>query len=98
MSSSPEPLPEEAAKTSVPRRSIIGWPAAVCVIALALVGLGGFVFKTCQHEPAKIVEAVSKAIQPQITVNTIIQTSLERLRDESKLVVYTADIAVMVTK
>jgi hypothetical protein len=45
-----------------------------------------------------MAETIARATQPQVTINTIIQTSLERLRDESKLVVYTADVAVMVTK
>jgi hypothetical protein len=45
-----------------------------------------------------MAETIAKATQPQVTISTVIQTSLERLRKESKLVVYTADVAVMVTK
>src|SRR4051812_3188819 len=98
--SEPSELPSKEAAQPAARRksSLVGWPAAISIIALGFMGLAGFVFKSCQSEPAKIVESVAKAIQPQINVKTIIQTSLNRLRDESKLVVYTADVAVMVTK
>jgi hypothetical protein len=70
------------------------WPIATAVIAIAVVALAGFIFKSCVDQPARLVEAA----KPQITINTLIQTSLERLRDESKLVVFTADVSVMVTK
>jgi hypothetical protein len=93
-----EPPEATAQQPAATKGSIIGWPAAICIIVLAFLGLAGFVFKSCQNQPAQVVETVAKALQPQINVNTIIQTSLDRLRDESKLVVYTADIAVMVTK
>ena len=75
-----------------------GWPIAMAVIAVALIVLGGFVFKTCARQPSEVASAIQEAARPQYNVTTIIQTSLERLREESKLVVYTADVAVMVTK
>ncbi len=83
-----------------PPRTGPSWPGsiAVIVIALALVGLAGFIFKSCLDQPARVAENIARASQPQVTTNTVIQTSLERLRDESKLVVYTADVAVMITK
>ena len=76
------------------------WPmaTAIIVITLAMVGLAGFVFKSCLDKPSEVAQNIAKATQPQVTINTVIQTSLERLRDESKLVVYTADVAVMITK
>jgi hypothetical protein len=74
------------------------WPIAVAAIAISLVVLAGFILKACADKPARIAESVAQAVQPQISISTVIQTSLERLRDESKLVVYTADVAVMVTK
>src|SRR5688500_13408710 len=74
------------------------WPIAIAVIAIAVIGLAGFVFKSCIDQPNRLAETVSKATQSQIVINTVTQTSLERLRDESKLVVYTADVSVMVTK
>lgn len=86
-------MPEEA-----PAQKGSTWPIAIAVIAIALVVLAGFIFKTCADQPARLAEGLGKATQAQVTINTIIQTSLERLRDESKLVVYTADVAVMVTK
>jgi hypothetical protein len=98
MNESLEPNPEEVSKTPAAGRSLFGWPAAVCVVALGLIGLAAFVFKSCANQPAHFAETVAKALQPQINVNTIIQTSLNRLRDESKLVVYTADVSVMITK
>lgn len=81
-----------------PQRTGSAWPIAIAVIAIGLIALAGFIFKSCVDQPAKLAETIAKATQPQVTINTIIQTSLERLRDESKLVVYTADVAVMVTK
>lgn len=81
-----------------PPRTGSAWPIAFAVIALAVIALSGFIFKTCVDQPARMAETIARATQPQVTVNTIIQTSLERLRSESKLVVYTADVAVMVTK
>ena len=71
---------------------------ALAVVAVALIGLAGFVFKSCAGQPGEIVSAIQGAAQPSYNINTIIQTSLERLREESKLVVFTADVAVMVTK
>lgn len=81
-----------------PQRTGSAWPIAITVIAIALIALAGFIFKSCVDQPTRMAETIARATQPQVTVNTIIQTSLERLRDESKLVVYTADVAVMVTK
>ena len=81
-----------------PPRSSSSWPIAIAVIAVALIALAAFIFKSCAEQPVRLAENVAKATQPQVTINTVIQTSLERLRDESKLVVYTADVAVMVTK
>jgi len=74
------------------------WPIAIAVIAIAVVALAGFIFKSCIDQPSRLADTVGRATQSQVVINTIIQTSLERLRDESKLVVYTADVAVMVTK
>src|SRR5688500_11769008 len=81
-----------------PQRTGSAWPIAIAVIAIALIALAGFIFKSCVDQPAKLAETIARATQPQVTINTIIQTSLERLRKESKLVVYTADVAVMITK
>lgn len=75
-----------------------GWPAAIAVVAVALVVLAGFMFKTCADKPGQLASALKGAAQPSYNITTVIQTSLERLREESKLVVYTADVAVMVTK
>ncbi|MGZ8899334.1 MAG: DUF4230 domain-containing protein, partial [Limisphaerales bacterium] len=81
-----------------PPRGSSAWPLAFAVIAIALIALAGFIFKSCVDQPVRVAESIARATQPQVTVNTIIQTSLERLRKESKLVVYTADVAVMITK
>jgi hypothetical protein len=75
-----------------------GWPAAAAVVAVALIALAGYMFKTCSGKPSQVAEGIRAAAQPTYNISTVIQTSLERLRDESKLVVYTADVAVMVTK
>jgi hypothetical protein len=75
-----------------------GWPAAAAVVAVALIALAGYMFKTCAGKPSQVAEGIRAAAQPTYNISTVIQTSLERLRDESKLVVYTADVAVMVTK
>jgi hypothetical protein len=81
-----------------PSRSGVAWPIAFALIAIGVIALAGFIFKTCVDQPARMAERIAAASRPQVTVNTVIQTSLERLRKESKLVVYTADVAVMVTK
>lgn len=81
-----------------PPRASAAWPVAFAVIAVALIALAGFIFKSCVDQPVRVAETIARATQPQVTVNTVIQTSLERLRKESKLVVYTADVAVMITK
>ncbi len=89
-------MPDDTPPQSQPRGS--AWPIATAVIAIAVIALAGFVFKSCLDQPGRLAETVAKATQPQVVINTLIQTSLERLRDESKLVVYTADVAVMITK
>jgi LPXTG-motif cell wall-anchored protein len=81
-----------------PPKTGSAWPIAFAVIGIGLIALAGFIFKSCLDQPARMAETMARATQPQISVNTVIQTSLERLREESKLVVYTADVAVMVTK
>lgn len=81
-----------------PQRTGSAWPIAITVIVIAMIGLAGFIFKSCVDQPARLAETIAKATQPQVSISTVIQTSLERLREESKLVVYTADVAVMVTK
>ena len=86
-------MPEDA-----PPRSGPAWPIAITVIAIAVIALGGFIFKTCVDQPRRMAETIANATRPQVNVSTVIQTSLERLREESKLVVYTADVSVMVTK
>ena len=67
-------------------------------MAIAVVALAGFIFKSCLDQPTRLAESVARAAQPQVTINTVIHTSLQRLRNESKLVVYTAEVAAMVTK
>jgi hypothetical protein len=81
-----------------PPRNGVAWPIAFTLIAIGVIALAGFIFKTCVDQPARVAERIAAATRPQVTVNTVIQTSLERLRKESKLVVYTADVAVMITK
>lgn len=81
-----------------PSRSGSSWPIAIAVIAVGLIALAGFIFKSCVDQPNRLAENLAKAAQPQVNINTIIQTSLQRLRDEAKLVVYTADVSVMITK
>ena len=87
-----------ATPDDAPPRTGSAWPIAFAVIGIGLIALAGFIFKSCLDQPARMAETIARASQPQITVNTVIQTSLERLREESKLVVYTADVSVMVTK
>lgn len=70
----------------------------MAVVAVALIALAGFMFKTCADKPSQLAASLKSAAQPTYNITTIIQTSLERLREESKLVVYTADVAVMITK
>ncbi|HEX7860926.1 MAG TPA: DUF4230 domain-containing protein [Verrucomicrobiae bacterium] len=86
-------MPEEA-----PPQRGSAWPIAFTVIAIALIAFGGFIFKTCVDQPRRMAETIANATRPQVNISTVIQTSLERLREESKLVVYTADVSVMVTK
>src|SRR5687768_16252099 len=86
-------MPDEA-----PPKPGSAWPIAFAVIGIGLIALAGFIFKSCIDQPARMAETITRASQPQVTVNTVIQTSLERLRKESKLVIYTADVAVMITK
>lgn len=86
-------MPEEA-----PPQRGYAWPIAFTIIAIALIAFGGFVFKTCVDQPRRMAETIANATRPQVNISTVIQTSLERLREESKLVVYTADVSVMVTK
>jgi uncharacterized protein DUF4230 len=74
------------------------WPLAVATVAVSLIALAAFVFKSCLGQPAELANSLARAAQPQISITTIIQTSLDRLRDESKLVVYTANVSVMITK
>jgi hypothetical protein len=87
-------MPDESQSPRHPSR----WPAAIAVMFISVIALAGFIFKSCADKPAHIAENVVKAMQPQVNITTVIQTSLQRLHDESKLVVYTADVAVMVTK
>ena len=44
-----------------------------------------------QRRARRMAETIANATRPQVNISTVIQTSLERLREESKLVVYTAD-------
>src|SRR5438105_1945767 len=74
------------------------WPIAIAAVFISLIVLAGFMFKTCADKPSRLAESVAKAMQPQVSINTVIQSSLERLRDESKLVVFTANVSVMITK
>ena len=87
-------MPEDQPVTNHPSR----WPIAIAAIFISLVVLGGYVFKTCSDKPSQVAQTVANALQSQVTINTVIQTSLEKLRDESKLVVFTANVAVMITK
>jgi hypothetical protein len=84
--------------SETPQRSSSSWPLAIAAVAIALIALIAFVFKSCAGQSNEIASAIQGATQPQYNINTVIQTSLERLREESKLVVFTADVAVMVTK
>src|SRR6476661_6742070 len=79
-------------------RAASRWPIAIAAIFISLIVLAGFVFKTCADKPARVTEGLGKAFQPQVSISTVIQSSLERLRDESKLVVFTANVSVMITK
>jgi hypothetical protein len=87
-------MPEDPPVTNPPSR----WPVAIAAIFISLIVLAGYVFKTCSGKPSQIAQSVATALQPQVSINTIIQTSLEKLRDESKLVVFTANVSVMITK
>ncbi len=87
-------MPEDPPALAHPSR----WPIAVAAIFISFIVLAGFVFKTCAEKPARVAESIAQAMQPQISISTVIQTSLEKLRDESKLVVFTANVSVMITK
>jgi hypothetical protein len=87
-------MPEDLPVTKHPSR----WPIAIAAIFISLVVLAGYVFKTCSEKPSQVAQSIANALQPQVSISTVIQTSLEKLRDESKLVVFTANVAVMITK
>jgi hypothetical protein len=87
-------MPEDSPAPHAPSR----WPIAIAAIFISLIVLAGFVFKTCADKPSRVAEGLGKALQPQVSISTVIQSSLERLRDESKLVVFTANVSVMITK
>lgn len=74
------------------------WPLAIAAICISLIALAAFIFKSCVDKPGQVAQTLAGAAQSHVNVNTMIQTSLDRLRDESKLVVFTADVSVMVTK
>jgi len=87
-------MPEDQPVTRPPSR----WPIAIAAIFISLILLAGYVFKTCSEKPSQVAQAVANALQSQVSINTVIQTSLEKLKDESKLVVFTANVSVMITK
>ncbi|MEW6305578.1 MAG: DUF4230 domain-containing protein [Verrucomicrobiota bacterium] len=95
------PPPGEAPKASRPSY----WPIAaavvlvVCILALTfiisrLIDVG----ETAVSTPGKVATQIKESFRPKVTINTVISSMIDRLRNEPKLVVLTAQINVEVTK
>jgi hypothetical protein len=99
-----EPKPAApAAKT----RSL--WPLAFVLVALAIIGSGTFIVlrvigigekvgESAVTAPNKLMATLADAFKPKVTVNTVINSTLQSLKHDPKLVVLTASVNVEITK
>ncbi len=86
-------------------RTTSPWPLAVMAVLIVSIIAGTYVIVTVLklgqkvvEAPAKMVAGIQDAFRPRVTVNTVISTTLDRLKNESKLVVLTARVNVEITK
>jgi hypothetical protein len=64
----------------------------------ALVAFLAFEWHSCNQLPVEILNTLTSAIKPEITIETSIQTSIQRFHEQGKLVVYSAEINVDLSK
>ncbi len=88
-----------------PQRPVFGWPAAFATVAIMGLLMVIVVVRSCQSTASKAAANVSAIIataadlfKPKVNVTTALFTSLESLKQESKLVVLTATLNVEILK
>ncbi len=81
-----------------------GWPLAAVLITLFLVvgvPVGYLVIRTATA-PGRFMDSLSQAaadaVRPRVTVNELVLTSINEMRREDKLVVFSTDISADVTR
>jgi hypothetical protein len=86
------------------RARAAGWPRAAVAIALVLVvGVpAAYLMIRAATAPARIVDSLSRsmseAMRPKVTVKEVVLSSIDNLHKENKLVVFSTDLSVDVTR
>jgi hypothetical protein len=97
----PEPFaarPEEPPPR--PRASGTAWAIAFALVAITTIASITFLVRECSpaHMAAKVTAGIAQAFQPKVNASTVINTTLTRMANQSKLVVLSTFINVDITK
>src|SRR5215212_2594 len=97
----PEPLltPTEAPPPR-PRGSGTAWAIAFALVAITAIASITFLVRECSpaHMAGKVTAGIAQAFQPKVNASTVINTTLTRMANQSKLVVLSTFINVDITK
>lgn len=71
---------------------------AATLIILRLVGVGEKMGQSAANVPGKLVSTIADAFKPKVSYSTVINSTLQSLKHDPKLVVMTASVNVEITK
>jgi hypothetical protein len=100
MSELEEPSPVSKPTEPPPRGSGTAWAIAFAVVSVTAIAALTFLLRQCSpaHISRNVAEGLAQAFQPKVNANTVINTTLTRMADQSKLVVLSTHINVEITK
>ena len=95
-----QPPPPQPTDSPPPRGSGVAWAIAFSLVSISAIAAITFLLRQCSpaHISQNIATGLAQAFQPQINANTVINTTLNRMADQSKLVVLSASVNVEITK
>ena len=101
--SNPDQQPEavKTDETIPPRRGPgAAWPIAFALVAITAIAAITFIVRECSpaHVAKNVTAGIAQAFQPKVNSTTIINTTLSRMANQSKLVVLSTSVNVEITK
>ena len=95
-----EQIASKTAEPGPPRGSGTAWAIAFALVSITAIAAIVYLLRECSpaHVARNVTAGIAQAFQPKVNATTVINTTLTRMVDQSKLVVLRTSVNVEITK